>query len=91
MTADDLVAANRALLGAIEAAPPADVEDRLDDLAAVTWIYADETAPDPAPGRVRHLECKLAGIARRAEGEKRWRIERARGLLRRYARGIEDV
>lgn len=91
MTADDLQAANRALLGAIEAAPPADVEDRLDALAAATWAYADETAPDPAPGRVRHLEYKLAGVARRAEGEKRWRIERARGLLRRYAHNLETV
>jgi hypothetical protein len=92
MIEDDLEAANRALLCAIEAAPPeASVEDRLDHIAATTWHYARETERAPDPGRMRHLECKLAALERTTAEGKRWHVERARACLRRYAARLESV
>lgn len=86
------MAANRAILRAIEATPPATgVDDHLDRIAATTWHYARESDRAPDPGRVRHLECKLAGLERRTADEKRRRIERARARLRRYADRLEPV
>lgn len=87
-----LEAANRALLRAIEATPPATaIEAKLDDVAATTWYYARETDRRPDPGRLRQLESVLATLSRRAATRKQRRIDRARARLERYATGLDPV
>jgi hypothetical protein len=63
-----LVAANEALLRAIETPPDTGVEDRIDDVAAEPWFLAREKDRRPDQGRPERVQYSLTLLLAEARG-----------------------
>lgn len=88
---EELRAANRALLRAIEKPPETGVEDRLDDLAAETWFLAEHRERPPDQGRLARIERALGDVADGMNDRKARYVTAARRHLRAYRAAVPSV
>lgn len=91
MSREQLRAANRAVLRAIETPPDTGIERRLDDIAAECWFLAEEKERRPDQGRLARVEFALAEAIRDAPEPRTRHLSAARDHLAAYRSRVDPV
>lgn len=86
-----LVAANEALLRAIETPPDTGLEDRIDELAAELWFLAREKKRRPDQGRLERVQYSLTLLLAEAREPRARHVARARQHLQAFREQVDQV